>query len=359
MRVLILIMGIWIFSSCYQSQIQFDDVNSNIVDSFEIYISYEDELLNIKPIKDSLFISYSYQGQCFYIYKTDSQGNKQIESKKEFKDSNYPISFFVTKNKKYILNGNNELSIDSGAIKYRSLIQSNKPYLKDHYYLSSLNYHPFIVIDSFLYATYYYNNLSDYTNYFKEKTISKYSIKEDRLEFIDNLIPKPIDLVNYQYAFPRFTSYKKDIFIVYPCIDTIFIFNTTTNTLNSIPIANPEFNKPVKYDYSRLLNLSNDFNSYDTKYTLSNFKYYSIIFNPCTKHLVLFYKSPITNDKQFLKLLVLTLNGTKVAHYCMSERLYYDPENYFIIPQQGIAMPLFENYNEENHLCIKYHIYNF
>lgn len=332
-------------------------VDSIIINNVEDY----NVILNMEYLNKNTFVSFNFNDNTFKKFKSNNTKKFHLVASKSFlKDSTFHSFNKLSDSSFLLIDYNNEHYIlDTNLNYYTYSLHQRKKSLSTNFINSGLKYHPVILKDSILISTFYYTQLEDYNKYLKEPSISEYQIKKNEIIENKSYFIKPASLLNYQLPFPRFCFNKNKIILIYPCFDTLYIYDRNTNHISKYNIGNIEFKKPEKWEYNKLA--TENYNSYNTKYSLKNFKYYSIYYNPNTEHFILYYTSPTSQNTQspILKALVLDNKYNKIQNYTFSEKIYFETENFIVIPNKGIAMPLFPNNPNKNETNIVYHIYNF
>jgi hypothetical protein len=121
-------------------------------------------------------------------------------------------------------------------------------------------------------------------------------------------------------------------------------------------IGNLSYKLPARWDYHQLF--ADTFNAYKSRYELQNFKYQAIVYSPNTHHYLLFYTEPSKDAfTQPLKLLVLDSKFKTIDYYKFDEH-FFNVTNLVVIPNKGIALPLYPK-DPEHEKNILYYIYNF
>lgn len=359
MKPLLLLLCIHTICTAQKTFIKYVNPKNKLTDSFKIQLKYYDELLYVTYENTNTFSTYSFDGQCNAIYKKNSKNIFTIATSKPYIDRVYPVSRIKYKDGYFFMNNKNEIKIVTPKITKTFDASHTKQYLGKGFNIASYNPSQFLVIDSFVFSTFYYESIPTYKEFYKEKFLSKYILSKDNIKHIKDIFPNPINLYNFQIPQLIYTTNTKKIFSMYNCFDTIYIYDIQKDIVEKkIKINNKDYIQPEKWDYQKWLNHEPDFNSYDTKYTLQNFKYQAIYYNPLTNHFLLYYVTHTKTNDQNLKLLVLDENFNQCAYYEFLDK-YFFSHSFFIIPNKGIAMPLLIKEDKIHEKPITYHIYNF
>ena len=207
-----------------------------------------------------------------------------------------------------------------------------------------------------------HNNLESYQKLLEENEFMEFKKEGDSLRFIQTGFPKPPGLKNYNLPLAKYCRKGSRLYVIYPCYDTLYVFDHISRNLNRIAIGNKDYELPETY---RNKAFTPSYGSYQTRYELNNFAYSAIYYNPSTRHFVLFYYSPVkpddtghsvTPDDQKLQALVLDEAFQNPLYYCFT-KTYVNPCSFFIIPGKGLVMPRFKDY--EHYEKTVFDIYNF
>lgn len=360
MKHLLILLCFNTICNAQKTFIKYQNPKNKLIDSFKIQLKYYDELLYLTYENTNTFSTYSFDGQCNTIYKKKGKIEYEVIKVTPIKDNAYPISRIKYNNGYYYTNGIGKLKHFYNN-KFSNPIDLNhtKKYLLDKFSLVGYNNHIQFIYDSFFYSTFYYKSVTQYQSYYYEKAISKFKITKNNFEYIKDIITRPTSMYKFQVPYIFYAKVNSKLYYIFSCFDSLYCYDLKKDEMcgKSI-INNVEFVMPQKWDYTKMINRSNDFNSYDTKYSLKNFKYESLYYNILTGHLLLYYHTPAENRKQNLKLLAMDILGNKVAYYEFNED-YFDSFNFFIIPNKGIAMPLLIKEDKLHEKPVTYHIYNF
>lgn len=346
--------------SCKKSRNYLKEISP--VDSF-LLKNYNDisETLNTFYATDSTLITFNFRSNDLATYRLQ---NRNFERANIF---HLPIaekiqSFNKLENNSYILisDKNKHYILDSNKILHPIFIKDTKRHLGTNFLNCGLQYHPLIQIKNTLICTYYYQTLAQYSQYYLEPSLAEYTLNNDSLHFQRSYFEKPKALINYRLPFAKYCwDGRENIYLLYPPYDTLYVLNIDSKINNTVAINNLDYTKPKAYDIKEMLDNKN--RSQEHSYMLNNFVYHSIYFNPITSHLVIFYSTPYDakDGQQTLKALVLDKTFTVKGYFNFGSIPFFDTENFFLVPNKGIAMPIYDNNNNIKHENIKYYIYNF
>lgn len=365
-KVLLLIAIVLILASCKEKTLVGEMA---VVDSFVVNgVVGMDEILCMSPLNDTTLVSYSIQSSELSYY-TQTSSNSYVRSRpRKLLEDSYIFSFSVINSKKFCLidNYNRFYFVDSGLQIQQINNNDNKEYLGRNFLNPDLKNIPVMFDQNDFTATHYYRKLHDttalggYEKYFKEPVLCNYTIADTVISATMCYAPKPDGLIDFFMPFPKYCSKGNDIVVLYPCFDTLYIYDKTNGKERKVYIGNSHYSVPDKFDYKKIVDIEN-LGSYQTKYKLTNFQYLGIYYNSLTEHYMLFYNTPIRNknnyEKQKLQLLVLDKNYSYVKQYSFNND-YFSTENFLFIKNKGLALPVFKNdYSGSN--SVVYYLYNF
>jgi hypothetical protein len=342
-------------------KIRYNEKNASIkrVDSFYLYgINDLNDVINLDYVNDSTFYSFNFNSNGFKKFSKSGEKKFKYVYEKKIKIDTLIESFCILNSNKLLLIDyeNSHYLFDTSMRIHKLHIQDIKEHLGKNYINCNLKYHPIRFHNNEFWSIYYFMHLDSYTQYFQEPSLCEYEIKQDSIFKVNSFIDKPRDLINYESPYPIFCDNGDSIVLVYPCFDSLYIVNKTTKALSKMIIGNLSYKLPAPWDYNQLF--ADTFNAYKTRYELKNFKYQAIIFNPNTRHYLLFYLEPsIDAYSQPLKLLVLNNKFETIDYYTFNENFFHIT-NIVVIPNKGIALPIFPK-DPEHEKNILYYIYNF
>lgn len=357
-KIITYILPIFLLS-CADKKVQFENVEEKLVDSFIVNNDYLCEAININQLNDSMLYTFNYTDN-FIKYYIKQGKNYNLKYKKYLKHNTFQTFVKVIHPNLYLVKEGSRkvLFLDSNLnVLNQYTANDTKKYLKQNYVLMVLNERPMIYKDSFLYITYSHSDLASYSNWIKEYNMSKYRLGTNQYLILeDNILPKPKDLLNFQFSPSSFFCDKNNIHTIFSCFDTLYTYNIKSNTETKKHIGNKEYKLPAKWDYTKLG--TSEFNGYNNKYTLNNFKYHSIYFNENTNHFMFFYSVPKDKVSTSLHVLVTDTNLENHKYYDLtrSKYLYYD--DLFFIKNKGLAIPHIIRKNDETS-PVQYFIFNF
>lgn len=349
------------FLSC-KWDIPYENPNTKLVENFQIITdSTYYEVGHVKYHDSISFLCFNVRSNIIKKYVKNENGNYYCAERFTIPFKSNFYSYVNMSENKFVL-------IDSKNIHYlfennkfirKYLSLEKKKFLENSYYYLDDILHPIIFLDSLFIATYCHGNIEGRWKYFSEPSVCEYKIENREIIKLKDYLEKPHNLKDYRTPFPCYNFVKNSIFLIYPCFDTIYIFNRNKQIEQKIHINNRDFKMPEKYNYNRFF--SKDSRSYDTEYKLNNFQYNAIFYNSRSDHFLLFYYTPVKKGETFqnLKLLVLDKDFKNPIYYEFNGQEYRGAFCFVVIPDKGIAMPLLRNNPYEDEKDILYHVYNF
>lgn len=339
--------------------------DASVLDSFQVIgLSGMDDLLNLQLIDDTTLVTFSTFGSKLKTFKKRGDGftfNQAVELSvgKPFH------TFWLTNSEINIVDGSNTYyRLDKNYQLLRSLkFSDSKSALKKDFIINGNKTIPIIAKGDTIVSTYYYKNYQDYTSYFKEPAIAESFPQGDSFVTLRDYFQKPNDLINHAIPFPKYCFHDNKILLIYPCYDTLYLYDRSSNKLTKHVIGNKKYSTPAHWNFKKMY--EPDFSSYFTKYRLQNFYYHGIFYNPNSRHYLLYFKMAVTvTDKeqnpspedQKLQLLVLN-ESFEPLHYYRFTQTYGDPNLFLILPDKGIAMPVTTKENTVQN--VTFHLYNY
>jgi hypothetical protein len=341
--------------------IRYNEKNASIkrVDSFYLYgINDFNDVINFDYVNDSTFYSFNFNSNGFKKFSKIGNRNFKYVYEKKIKIDALIESFCIINPNKLLLIDfeNTHYLFDTSMRIHKLQMQDIKAFLGKNYINCNLKYHPISFQNNKFWSIYYFMHLDSYTQYFQEPSLCEYEIRNDKIVKLSSYVNKPTDLINYDAPYPVFCDNGDSIVLLYPCFDSLYIVNKSTNVISKMKIGNLSYKLPAPWDYLQMF--TDTFNAYKTRYELKNFKYQAIIFNPKTRHYLLFYLKPSVDAySQPLKLLVLNNKFETIDYYTFNENFFHIT-NIVVIPNKGIALPIFPK-DPEHEKNILYYIYNF
>lgn len=339
-----------------------------IIDSFEVNgIESMDDLLYLQFMDDTSLATFNTFASELHTFKKKGKDFAFFQTK-ELKAGVPFHTFWIEKDGSQSFNivdgHNNYYRFDKNLLLTKSLkFETTKPALKDQYIINGNKTIPTFMVNDTIISTYYYKNYEDYSSYFMEPVIAENIPYGDSLLTVNQYFYKPGDLINHAIPFPKYCFHNNKIALVYPCYDTLYVYDRSTRQTTKHVIHNKEYLNPGKWDYKKMY--APEFNSYFTKYQLHNFFYHAIFYNQVSKHFLLFFKSPVAAknkdqnpvpEDQHLQLLVLN-EGFEILDYYIFSRNYVNPTLFLFYPGKGLAMPLVNK--ENNYGKTKFYVFNF
>ncbi|MBI2723047.1 MAG: hypothetical protein HYX39_12805 [Bacteroidetes bacterium] len=254
----------------------------------------------------------------------------------------------------------------NSIIKYDSAFNYIKSYhfkyeakfLKDKYRPVVSNTFPLIVTDSSLITAFNHNTVTEFFTTYKEPSKMKFVFKNDSIVRVNTFMRKPTHLVYYDGGMPTFYfSLNNKIIEMSGNLDTIYTYDLSTQKENKYPLHNSEYTLPERLDTKRIVNDQ----PYLTKHYLNNFNYCGMFYNPLTRHIVIFYSTPLDNNTEknesykFSKALILNEQFEILEYVKFNQK--YVPDAGFYIKNKGLALPI-HHLDLTNEKTV-YHIYNF
>lgn len=231
-------------------------------------------------------------------------------------------------------------------------------FLKDKYRPVVCNTFPLIVTDSSLITAFNHNTVTEFFTTYKEPSKMEFVFKNDSIVRVNTFMRRPTQLVYYDGGMPLFYFPLNNTLVeMSGNFDTIYTYDLKTKNENKFALNNKDYTLPQKLDTKRIFNDQ----SYLIKHYLNNFNYCGMFYNPITKHIVIFYSTPLDNNTEknesykFVKALVLN-EKFKILKYLTFNRKYV-PDAGFFIKDKGFALPI--HHSDLTNEKTVYHIYNF
>ncbi|MDI9320858.1 MAG: hypothetical protein QM530_10370 [Phycisphaerales bacterium] len=333
---------------------------SDVTDSFEIErLNNLYELGNLSLIDDSTMIGFPSNGSELSTYIRTPQGFT-FKNKRNVSIKSSVFTFFIDNKKRA-----NYIGTDK--VWYRSNIEEDpKPVnkimlrmdsLNESYRIFSAHNYPAIISDSTLILRVCEVSPIDYFKAFSEKSLCQLFFNKDSINEISYMFEKPRCLKEQYEIYPIYCKAYDKVYLIYPCIDSIYTYNLTTKKYSTFNINNPYYSLTEKYDHSKY-----NQPDYRTRVRLNNFRYTGFFFNPSTNHFIVYYFRPVdrrinipTFEDQKINAIILDMN-LKIIKSLEFENNYRSPGTY-LLTKEGIAMPIFTK-KYKNDKTIIYHIYN-
>lgn len=346
------LLSIFIFIGCQSKR---NIVTLTLSDSIDtLYLTdFTDtrELHNLLQINDSTIVGYSYHSgfKCTYTKRNKTYSLKHklpitnaYDYKVYFIDSSGRDNFLGRDNIWYRLN-------ESQHLQKITSIKLELKHLQERFQLIQTHERPIIQTDSTITVSYSEQSPYDYQSYMYESSFANIHLKNDSIVSIDYLFKKPIGLSNDFLVYPIFCGVKSKMFVVYPCIDTVYEYDFTNKKYSTHYIGNKSYSPSEKYNFAKW-----NEPDYRTQLNLTNFSYRGFFYNPATKHFILYYQMPVSkkikvptfeDQKCYALVLDTGFNQIKTVEFVGSFR---SPASFFPT-SKGIYMPLFiKNQKNEN-----------
>ncbi len=363
----ILFTIILLFLSCTHNTQKSTIAESVIIDSIEIKgIHSISEFQNFNYINDTTLLSYDSENIAVHYY-VKPKGSRFYEHQKKItleQRGNYmPGMFKDEKGIFYALDNDRNIYSYNENFKLKDSIHLTYsfPILQGRFNIGHYNSWPVNKVGDTIISVLIYSDISDYENYFKKcPSMFECILQNGQMKNIKTFFQKPAGLTKY-YVPVSSHCYNNDLIaLMYPCYDTIYTYNRRTGKEKHLPIHNPDYTAPAQFDFKNLMDFSKI-----TKYQMANFSYSGIFFNNQTKHYIVYYTCPVSNDDksknptfddQFLKAIVLDEEFNIIKQITFNKK-YYGEVGYFVLPGKGLVMPVYEKSNFSN--ISKFYIYNF
>lgn len=254
----------------------------------------------------------------------------------------------------------------NSIIKYDSSFNFIKAYpfkhttkfLKDKYRPVVSNTFPLIVTDSSLITAFNHNNATEFFTTYKEPSKMEFVFKYDSIVRINTFMKRPSQLVYYDGEMPTCYFYLNNKIVeLEGNLDSIYTYDLKTKKESKFALNNKDYTLPQKLDTKRVINDQ----PYNTKHYLNNFNYCGMFYNSLTKHIVIFYTTPLDNNTaknesyKFVKALILNEKFEILEYVKFNQK--YVPDAGFYIKNKGLALPI-HHLDLTNEKTV-YHIYNF
>lgn len=338
---------------------------SKAIDSFSIskLNTSERELSHLSFLNDTTLISFdNFDNLCIYTKKDNQFSYHHPVALQPFSDS--PRFFYVDTIRKlsYTFKDRTIYTYNSAITLIDSMtLNLSVGGLKTNYFLSATSFLPFIKKDEYTFiCNYSHADVNDFFKTYNEPALIEFSLTDTSIPNAKTYFRKPTQLKYYDVSFlSSHVNVGNTIYKLYSGFDTLYSYQLNTGKEATIPIHNKDYTLPEKSDLKRLFDYG-----YRTKHTLASFTYNGMFYNPASKNLMLFYKTPVaqstdknpTSKDQKLKAIVLN-SAFKVISYIEFKDSYYNEAHFFIYKNKGIAMPL-EN-EDPLHEKTTFYIYNF
>lgn len=337
---------------------------SKAIDSFSIskLNTSERELSHLSFLNDTTLISFdNFDNLCIYTKKDNLFSYYRPVALQPFSES--PRFFYLDtiRKRSYTFKDRTFYTYNSAFTLIDSItLNLSVGGLKTNYFLSATSFLPFIKKEYTFICNYSHADVNDFFKTYNEPALIEFSLTDTSIQNAKTYFRKPIQLKYYDVSFlSSHVNIDNTIYKLYSGFDTLYSYQLNTGKENKIPIRNKDYTLPEKSDLKRLFDFG-----YRTKHTLASFSYSGMFYNPTSKNLMLFYKTPVaqstdknpTSKDQKLKAIVLN-SAFKVISYIEFKDSYYNEAHFLIYKNKGIAMPL-ENEDPLNEKTTFY-IYNF
>jgi hypothetical protein len=353
---------IMVFLISCKNDLVYENPETKLVDKYHINTDYTYyEVGNMRYCDSNSFLCFNKNQKCLKTYTKSKTGIFNcIDSFRIPIKSNFYSYVRLSKDKFVLIDSKNiHYIFENNRFIRKYLSLEKKKFLKNSFYYLDDNAHQLIYLDSIFIGTYFHGSLDNLMKYFSEPSICEYKFKNDEIIKIRDYLIKPHNLKDFRAPFPCYSFVDNSIFIIYPCFDTIYIYDRNKQIEQKVHINNKDFKMPEKFSYNRFF--GDDSRSYDTEYKLKNFQYSAIFYKSKSDHFLLFYYTPVKKGETFqtLKLIVIDRDFKNPIYYEFSGQEYYDTHTFIVISDKGIAMPLLQNNPNEDEKDIFYHVYNF
>jgi hypothetical protein len=366
-----IIIIIFFTSSCSHERKKYQAAEDFILDSFQIDgITTSDEILYLNYMDDTTLYSLDRVGNAAYLYTKGGKSNYHRTKSKDL--NNYSnlgvVSFQFNPAKKTFIYADGVSKtfeiLDTGFnTLFKSQIHHKLSGLGSRYMFNSTNSAPIMLSGDTILISKCHMNPADYATYISsEHPISKIALAKDSFVYCGEVASFPSQLSQYYNASSLYCKNGNEIALMYPCLDTIYTYDLKNNKPKKVPIHNQDFRQPASFDFSQMRNVK-----YLNEYNIYNFMYLGIVFNPKTRHHVLFYKcaAKANSDNQSavpsfsdepMRALVMDDKFT-LLHYFTFEKKYFIA-SFFVMPDQGIAVPKYSNTISDDKKIV-FSIFNF
>ena len=337
---------------------------SKAIDSFSIskLNSSERELSHLSFLNDSTLISFdNFDNLCIYTKKDNQFSYYRPVALQPFSDS--PRFFYLDtiRKRSYTFRDRTIYTYNSSFSLIDSMtLNLSVGGLKTNYFLSATSFLPFIKKEYSFICNFSHSDVNDFFKTYNEPALIEFSLTDTSIPNAKTYFKKPAQLKYYDVSFlSSHVNIDNAIYKLYSGFDTLYSYQLNTGKENKTAIHNKDYVLPEKSDLKRLFDYG-----YRTKHTLASFSYSGMFYNPASKNLMLFYKTPVvesadknpTSKDQKLKAILLN-SAFKVISYIEFKDSYYNEAHFFIYKNKGIAMPI-EN-EDPLHEKTTFYIYNF
>ena len=337
------------------------------VDSFLVKgISVGQQVQHFQYRNDGTLSSYDKLGSEQVVFRLRGSRTYEAASKKPIQTEIWSNQFYDEAGNQYFIDRENYLAAynqSCDSLLWSQQIYYQFPHLKDDFSIYDVNNAPILMRGDTMICSISHGSLDSYQAWFKEHAFSEFVLKKDTVLFLRSYMPRPAKLNEHEFPFETYYFLNNSLFVIYPPFDTLYIYNRASKTEQHVALHNRDYHLPEKFD--PLKATGPGAGSYQTHYTINNFKYASIYYNAHTKHTILFYYAPMqkpengkmVNPKdQKLRALVLDENMEHVAYYSFNKPFVY-PNSFFSIPNKGIAIPRYKGNSEFEETT--FYIYDF
>ncbi len=352
--------------SCSQPENSAEEIiaENNIIDSFALNgIAARCELQSLHYLNDSSILSFNQESNEVSLYTLKNESKTFVLSqRKSIAPQGYIPAFFKLQDNSFC-----SISTENKLYKYdkdwkvsdTTNLNLNFPHLKHSYLIGCWKSMPVLQSGDTLISTFAYGGLNDYLTYFKEPAITEYIPEDTNARQISSYLPKPASLKHFMLPFPRYCYAGNTIYLIYPCFDSLYIYNRYSKSAHTVALKNKNYQLPLPFDYVKGLDFS-----YLTQYELHNFCYKAIYHNPLSGNFLLFYVSPATTtiaganptfDDQPLKAIVIN-KDYQVLQYWKFKFNYSDITNQLYIPGKGLSLA---RHGQDDFKKTHFYLFNF
>lgn len=360
MRILVILLcTVYFLCSCKESAVV-STAKARVTDSF--YMSgIEDvsEIFCARTLNDSTVLTLSRPDKAIVTFK--KQGNDFVadgSTSVRIKGAAEPMSNIsnLSNDSVLVFHYDNPLYLtDSGGTR-RIYPNDKKEHLSD-FKMGSLNSHKSFVFNGSLYSTYYYVDVAEYHQMFKEPVLAQYRFRDDSLLFVKSHIERPAVLKDFSDALPLFSFNAKNrlLALMYSSLDHIELYDLEQEKIvKKIAIGNKFYKKPAKYVFEK--NFEKEGMSYSQNYFMDNFSYESILYLEAAKKYILFFYAPDGEGRQEQKFMGLVLNRDfeKEKYLSFDTRHLGSFSGVLTFSDGSFAMPVYYNHKVEEHDKVKF-----
>jgi len=346
--------------SCSDLSIKKEKIENNIIEIFTIdKLSSVGATANMTKINDSLLLAWDQKNSSInWITKIGKEYKKSAE--KHIEHSEYFKTMFWNEGIINLIDAENYVySYDTvKGLQHKFKLDLSVPFLQHNFVVYSENTTPIIINEKNMYFNISTQSGDLYYEQLKGFSMAKISFDKDSFNNVEYLFQKPKILEDQVKPYPSYCFNGKQIVLIYPNIDSLYIYDIATKQYSQKHIGNAEYMPHESADKKRIFDVD-----YTLVYDLHHFHYESIKYNPDTKHYVLFYWLPV--DK---KIKVPMIEDLRISALVLNENLepikYFGTTNLYVgslcFFNNSSAIPmLLYNDNFKNNVQFDYKMVNF